>query len=195
MAISLDMVKALREKTGAGIVDCKDALSQTGGDIDKAAEILRRKGISIAEKKAGRATKEGIIGSYVHLGNKIGVLVEVNCETDFVARNETFQAFVKDIAMQVAASSPVYLSAKDVPSDVLEKEKELILSGIKDKPKDAQEKIIEGKLQKFYQDFCLLEQPFIKDPAIKIQDYLTQIIAKTGENIAIRRFVRFALGE
>src|SRR3989338_7125141 len=137
MAITLDMVKALREKTGAGIVDCKEALAATGGDIDKAQELLRRKGMSIAEKKAGRATKEGVIGSYVHLGNKIGVLVEINCETDFVARNDTFQAFVRDVAMQIAASSPLYLSRKDVPANVIEKEKELIISGIKEKPKDA----------------------------------------------------------
>jgi len=191
----LDAIKKLREKTNAGIMDCKKALKETGGDVNKAIEILRKKGIAMASKKASRATKEGLIGSYLHLGSKIGVLVEVNCESDFVARNKEFKDFVKDVAMQIAASHPRYLSRKDVPEDVIGGEEEIIKAQIKGKPEKVIEKIVSGKLEKFYEENCLLEQPFIKDTNIKVTDYLTSVIAKIGENMAIRRFVRYQVGE
>lgn len=195
MANELDKVKMLREKTNAGMMDCKTALKEAGGDIDKAIEILRKKGISLASKKSSRATKEGIIASYIHLNGKIGVLVEVNCETDFVARNEEFKNFVKDLTMQIAACIPAYLKREDVPKEVIDKEADIIKEQNKNKPPQALEKIIEGKLNSFYQETCLLEQPFIKDPKIPIKDLLTSLIAKTGENIVIRRFTRYQLGE
>lgn len=191
----LDKVKTLREKTNAGIMDCKTALKQAGGDIDKAIEILRKRGISLASKKSSRATKEGAIASYIHLNGKMGVLVEVNCETDFVARNEEFKNFVKDLCMQIAASSPTYIKREDVPKEVIDKETDIIKEQNKNKPDKALEKIIEGKLNSFYQEACLLEQPFIKDTKISIKDLLTSLIAKTGENIVIKRFIRYQLGE
>lgn len=191
----MDAIKKLREKTSAGVVDCKKALKESAGDIDKAVEILRKSGAVLASKKAGRSAKQGRIESYIHLGGKIGVLVEVNCESDFVARNDDFKAFVKDIAMQIAASSPLYLSKEDVPADVIKKETEIIKAQIKDKPAAAVEKITEGKLNKFYEDACLLEQPFVKDTNLKVKDVVTSMIAKIGENIVIRRFVRYMLGE
>ncbi|OGW93841.1 MAG: translation elongation factor Ts [Omnitrophica bacterium RIFCSPLOWO2_12_FULL_45_13] len=191
----MDAIKKLRDKTSAGIVDCKKALKESGGDIDKAIEILRKRGAVLASKKAGRTAKEGRIESYIHLGGKIGVLVEVNCESDFVARNDDFKAFVKDIAMQIAASSPLYLKKEDVPAEAVKKETEIIRAQVTDKPAAAIEKITEGKLNKFFEDICLLEQPFIKDANLKVKDVLTSMIAKIGENIVIKRFARYLLGE
>jgi len=191
----MDAIKKLRDKTCAGVVDCKKALKESNGDVDKAVEILRKQGAALASKKAGRCAREGRIESYIHLGGKIGVLVEVNCESDFVARNDDFKAFVKDIAMQIAASSPMYLKKEDVPAEAVEKETEIIKAQIKGKPAAAIEKITEGKLNKFYEDACLLEQPFIKDSSLKVKDILTSMIAKIGENVVIKRFVRFMLGD
>lgn len=191
----LDAIRRLREKTNAGVGECKKALSESGGDIDKAVEVLRKRGVSLASKKVGREAKDGRIESYIHLGGKIGVLVEVNSETDFVARNDDFKAFVKDIALQVAASNPIYVKREDVPKEAVEKETDIIKAQIKGKPAQAAEKIVEGKLGKFYEDACLLEQPFIKDTNLKVNDLLTSMIAKIGENIIIRRFVRYQVGE
>jgi len=193
--IMMDAIKKLRDKTSAGVVDCKKALKESNGDIDKAIEILRKQGAALASKKAGRSAKEGRIESYIHLGGKIGVLVEVNCESDFVARNDDFKLFVKDIAMQIAASSPLYLNKEDVPAESIRKETEIIKAQIKDKPAAAVDKITAGKLNKFYEDACLLEQPFIKDSNLKVKDVLTSMIAKIGENIVIKRFVRYMLGD
>jgi elongation factor Ts len=190
-----DNIKKLRQKTGAGMMDCKHALNDSGGDMDKAVEILRKKGVSVAAKKSSRATNEGIIESYIHHGNKIGVILEVNCETDFVARNKDFRAFVKDVAMQIAAACPAYVKREDVPEKVIDKEKEIFGEQMKDKPANVIEKILQGKLEKFYEETCLLEQPYIKDPNLKIKDLLTSIIAKTGENISVKRFVRYQVGE
>lgn len=197
MAGNTTLVKELREKTGAGILDCQKALVESGNDIEKAIEHLRQKGLAAAQKKAGRETNEGLIAAYVHPGNRIGVLVEVNCETDFVARNEEFQSFVKDIALQVAASSPSFVKREDVPTRILEKEQSIYQAQAKEmgKPAGAWPKIIEGKLEKFYQESCLLEQVFIKDPTVTVKDLLAQKIAKIGENITIRRFTRYQLGQ
>lgn len=191
----LDAIKRLREKTSAGVMDCKKALKESGGDINKAIEILRKKGIALASKKSSRATKEGVVGSYLHLNQKIGVLVEINCESDFVARNKEFKNFVKDISMQIAASHPRYVSREDVPKEAIDKEKDIIRAQIKGKPENVVDKIVGGKLEKFYEEVCLLEQLFIKDTNIKVKDYLTSVIARTGENIVIRRFVRYQVGE
>lgn len=195
--VTHEMVKDLREKTGAGIMDCKKALTDADGDIDKAFDILRQKGLSIAAKKASRDAKDGAIGSYIHAGGKIGVLVEVNCETDFVARNPEFQELVKDIAMQVAWSNPPYIRREDVPESIIEKEREVYMAQAREsgKPEHVLEKIAEGKLEKFFNDSCLLEQPFIKDSSVKINDIIRQKIAKIGENILVKRFVRYQLGE
>ncbi len=193
--ITPEIVRQLRELTSAGIMDCKKALADAGGDLQKAVEILRKKGIDTASKKSIRQAKDGSIASYIHMGGKIGVLVEVNCETDFVARTEDFQNFVKDVAMQIAAASPLYVSREDVPAEWIEKEKEIAKEQIKDKPAQVAEKIVLGKLDKRFQDVCLLEQKFIKDDKQTIKDVLTAVIAKTGENMVIRRFVRFELGE
>ena len=197
MGVSAQDVKALRDKTGAGFMDCKRALEEAGGDFEKAVEILRKKGIAVAQKKAGRETKEGRIGAYIHTGGKIGVLVEVNCETDFVARNELFQELVKNIAMQIAASNPKYVSPEDIPQEVLEKEKEIYREQARKqgKPEKVIERIVEGKLKKFYEEVCLLEQPFIRDPDKKVKDYITEVIAKLKENIVVSRFVRYQVGE
>jgi len=197
MAGNTTLVKELREKTGAGILDCQKALVEAGNDIERAIEHLRQKGLAAAQKKAGRETNEGLIAAYVHPGNRIGVLVEVNCETDFVARNEEFQSFIKDIALQVAASSPSFVKREDVPARLLEKEQSIYQAQAKEmgKPAAAWPKIIEGKLDKFYQENCLLEQVFIKDPKVTIKDLLAQKIAKIGENITIRRFTRYQLGQ
>lgn len=191
----IDAIKKLRDKTNAGVVDCKKALKESGGDVEKAIEILRKQGAALATKKVGRATKEGRIESYIHQGGKLGVLVEVDCESDFVARNDDFKLFVKDLAMQVAASNPIYVKREDVPDNAIKKETEIIKAQLTGKPQAAADKIIEGKLRKFYEDACLLEQPFIKDQNIKIKDILTSMIAKIGENIIIRRFVRFQVGD
>jgi len=197
MAGQSTLVKELREKTGAGILDCQKALQESANNIDKAIDYLRQKGLAAAQKKAGRETNEGTISAYIHPGNRIGVLVEVNCETDFVARNEEFQAFVKDLALQIAASSPSFVKREDVPPDLIEKEKKIYLAQAKEmgKPEGAWPKIVEGKLEKFYQESCLLEQAFIKDPAVSIKDLVAQKIAKIGENIKIRRFTRYQLGQ
>ena len=193
--MTTDAIKKLRDKTNAGIVACKKALQESGGDIDKAVEILRKQGAVMASKKGGRAAKQGRIESYIHMGGKIGVLVEINCESDFVARNDDFQAFAKNIAMQVAASNPIYVSKEDIPEGAVKKETEIIKAQLTGKPQAAAEKIIEGKLNKYYEDTCLLEQPFIKDPSLKVKDMLTSMIAKIGENIIIRRFMRYQAGE
>jgi len=191
------LVKELRGKTGAGILDCQKALQDTGNDVEKAIDLLRQKGLAAAQKKAGRETKEGIISSYIHSGSKIGILIEVNCETDFVARNEEFQAFVKEVALQIAASHPLYIRREDIPEALIEREKNIYLAQMKEsgKPEAAWEKIIKGKLEKYYQEQCLLEQAFIKDPSISIQGLLSQKIAKLGENITISRFTRYQLGQ
>ncbi|MBN1353876.1 MAG: translation elongation factor Ts [Candidatus Omnitrophica bacterium] len=191
----LDAIKVLREKTNAGIMDCKKALKESKGDIEKAIEFLRKKGVKLASQKSSRAAKEGRVESYIHTNGKIGVLVEVNCETDFVARNEDFRKFVKDIAMHIAASKPAYVKREDIKASVLEKEKEILGEPIKDKPKAAFDKILDGKIEKFYEETCLLDQPFVRDPNLKIKDVLHSLIAKIGENIVIRRFVRYQLGE
>ncbi len=188
-------VKVLREKTGVGIMECKNALKEANGDFDKAVEILRKKGIAVAQKKASRATNEGRITSYIHMGGKIGVMVEVGCETDFVAKNDDFIEFTKNIAMHIAAANPAYLSREDVPADYIEKEKSIFMEQIKDKPENVKEKIVSGKVDKMMEEICLLEQKYVKDDKLKVKDYVTEIIAKIGENIAIRRFVRYALGE
>ncbi len=191
----IDAIKRLREKTNAGVIDCKKALRESGGDVEKAVEILRKQGAALASKKSGRAAKDGRIESYIHSGGKIGVLVEVNCETDFVARNDDFRIFVRDIAMQIAASNPLYVKKDDAPPEVVKKEIDIFRAQIKDRPAAAIEKIVEGKLAKFYEEACLLEQPFIKDTALKVKDILTSMIAKIGENIVIRRFSRYQVGE
>jgi elongation factor Ts len=190
-----DAIKKLREKTSAGIVACQKALKESNGDVEKAVDILRKQGVALASKKGGRSAKEGRIESYIHLGGKIGVLVEINCESDFVARNDDFKQFVKDVAMQVAASSPMYVRKEDIPEESVKKETEIIKAQLTGKPAAAIDKIIEGKLAKFYEDACLLEQPFIKDSSMKVKDILTSMVAKIGENILIRRFVRFQVGE
>ena len=192
-----ELIKQLRERTGAGILDCKKALEANGGDVEKAIEELRKKGLATAAKKAGRIAAEGVVDSYIHGNGRIGVLVEVNIETDFAAKNEEFRSFVKDIAMQIAASKPEYIDREDVPASVLEKEKEIIRaqSQKEGKPDNVIEKMLAGRLEKFYKEACLLEQPWIRDPALTIRQLLTDRIAKIGENINIRRFVRFERGE
>ncbi len=196
MNITADVVKELREQTGAGFMDCKRALSEAGGSLDKARDILRQKGLAMAFKKTGRETSEGLIGSYIHM-DKIGVLVEINCETDFVAKTDEFKMFVKDIAMHIAASNPPYLKREDIPSEVIDKEKDIYISQVTNKPPHVVEKIVEGKLEKFYTDNCLIDQLFIKDSEQKkkIKDLVVEKIAQLGENIVIKRFVRFQLGE
>lgn len=197
--IDTNLIKELREKTGAGIIDCKEAIVKTSGDLSKAIEYLRRKGMDFVDKKAGRVTPEGIIGSYIHHDEKIGILIEVNCETDFVARTEDFRGLVKDLAMQIAGGNPppAYVKAEDIPPEVIQKEKELYIAQAKDsgKPESVMQRIVEGRLEKFYSEACLLEQPFIKDPELKIKDLLAQKISKLGENISAKRFVRFKVGE
>ena len=196
MAGNSTLVKELREKTGAGILDCQKALTESGNDVEKAIEHLRQKGLAAAQKKAGRETNEGLISAYIHPGSRIGVLLEVNCETDFVARNEEFQAFVKDLALQIAASSPSYVRREDIPAEVAEKERSIYRAQCKEmgKPEPAWDKIVQGKLEKFYEESCLLEQAFIKDPTVTIKDLVAQKIAKIGENISLRRFTRYQLG-
>ena len=196
MAISAQLLKELREKTGAGMMDCKKVLVETDGDIDKAIDLLREKGLASAEKKASRIASEGLVASYIHSG-RIGVLVEVNSETDFVAKTDEFKEFVKDIAMQVAASNPEYLCEEDVPQEAIDKEKEVLIQQAinEGKPQNIAEKMVEGRMHKFYERVCLLDQPFIKDPSITVNDLLKNKIAKIGENIKIRRFVRYEVGE
>ena len=195
--ITAKMVQELREKTGAGMMDCKRALTECGGDLGKAEETLRKKGLAAAQKKAGRVAAEGAVGSYVHLGGKIGVLVEVNCETDFVARTEAFQALVKDLAMHVAAMAPLYVRREEVPAEVVAKEMEIARGQAREqkKPEAIVEKIAHGKVEKFYEQTCLMEQPFVKDDKKKVQDVMNEAVAKIGENIQVRRFARFVCGE
>ncbi len=197
MVVTPGMVKELREKTGAGIMECKTVLSEAKGDMEKAIELLRKKGLSVAAKKAGRTTTEGLVGSYIHAGGKIGVLVEIGCETDFVARTSDFQELVKEIAMQVAAANPSYMKREDIPEEEIKKEREIFRVQAKDtgKPDHVIEKIVDGKIEKYYAEVCLLEQPYIKDPSIKVQDLLSQKVAKLGENIVVKRFVRFQMGQ
>lgn len=201
MEISSGLVKELREKTGAGMMDCKKALVESSGDFEKAVDYLRKKGLSAAAKKAGRTAKEGSVSSYIHGGGKIGVLLEVNCETDFVSRNEQFQGFTRDVAMHIAAASPQYVRPEDVPTHLVEKEKEIFMAQLKQDPKNANkpapilEKIIEGKIKKFFDEICLMNQAFVKDPDKTITQLQTEMVAKIGENINVRRFCRFTLGE
>jgi elongation factor Ts len=197
MAVTASLVKELRDRTGAGMMDCKTALEDSGGDLDKAVEILRKKGLAQAARRAGRATKDGLIGHYIHLGGKVGVLVEVNCETDFVARTEEFQTLAKELAMHIAAASPQYVRREDVPAEALEKEKEIYraqFAGQK-KPPHVIDKIVEGKLESFYAQACLMDQPWVRDPNVTIKQMIAESTAKTGENIAVSRFARFKLGE
>src|SRR5213078_4351418 len=189
------IVKELRDRTNAGMMDCKRALTEANGDLAKAEVILRTKGIASASKKASRVTREGIVASYIHLQGKVGVLVEVNCETDFVAKNENFRAFVKDITLHIAAAHPLYVGRADVPGTLIEAEREIYKAQVQGKPAHVADKIVEGKLEKFYGTVCLLEQGFIKNPDVTINDLLNAKIAELGENIVIRRFVRYLVGE
>ena len=196
-AISAIMVKQLREKTGVGIMDCKEALSQSNGDIDNAIDFLRKKGLATAQKRAGRAMSEGLIQSYIHMGGKLGVLVEINCETDFVAKNDDFKEFAKNIAMHIAATNPVGIASDDVPDEVINKEKEIYRAQALElgKPENVIDKIVKGKLNKFYKDNCLLNQAYVRNPDVNISDLLNDLIAKMGENITIKRFARFQIGD
>lgn len=199
--ITANAVKILREKTGAGMMECKAALTEANGDEAQAIEILRKKGVATASKKEGRVTAEGAVGSYIHMGGKVGVLVEVNCESDFVARGDEFTQLVKDVAMHVAAADPKYLKRDEVPSDILDKEREILMDQLKNDPKNAGKpddvlgKIIDGRLNKYFEENCLLDQPFVKDPSKTIGELVTEKIASIKENISIRRFVRFKMGE
>ncbi len=197
MAISASDVKKLRDMTGAGMMECKKALTETDGDFDKAIDYLRTKGMQKVDKKAGRSTEQGLIQSYIHPGSRLGVLVEINCETDFVARTEDFQTFAKDVAMHIAASKPIAVKREDVSQEVIDHELEIYRAQAREqgKPEHIIDRMITGKLDKFYQDSCLLEQPFVKDPDKTIGDYLKETIGKLGENMIIKRFVRFELGE
>jgi len=196
-AISAQLVKELRDKTGAGMMDCKKALTQSDGDVEKAIEFLRKKGLDTAQKRAGRATTEGTIQAYIHMGAKLGVMVEVSCETDFVAKNEDFQEFAKNIAMHIAASNPLAITPEDVPAELIEKERDIYRAQAKEmgKPAAVLEKIVEGKLSKFFKENCLLNQQYVRDPDITVADLLNELIAKIGENITVKRFARFQVGE
>ena len=197
MAITAEQVKELRERTGIGMMECKKALEEAAGHMDKAIEILRKKGYARAEAKSTRAAKEGLVGSYIHTNGRIGVLVEVNCESDFVARNAEFQELVKELSMQIAAAKPRWIAAVDVPPHVVAKEKEIILAQLGDmkKPPEIMEKIVNGKLLKFFEDVCLLEQPYIREDKIKVRELIAQLVAKMGENIKVGRFARFEIGQ
>lgn len=197
MPIDAQTVKDLREKTGAGILDCQKALTQSGGDLPMAVELLRQKGLAMAQKKTGRATQDGLITSYIHAGGRLGVLLEINCETDFVAKTDDFQDLVRDVAMQVAAASPEYIRREDIPPPVIEKEKDLYRAQAKEsgKPPAVIDRIVAEQLEKYYKEVCLLEQPFVKDTTLTVMDLLNQKIAKLGENLSVRRFVRYRLGE
>lgn len=197
MAVTIDMIKELREKTGSGMMDCKKALTEADGDMEKAIKWLREKGIATAEKKSGRIAAEGIVDAYIHMGGRVGVLIEVNIETDFAAKNEDFRAFVKELGMQVAAMNPRWVSKDDVPAEAIEKEREIVRNQAlnEGKPEKIVDKIVEGRLSKFYDENCLLEQSFIKEDSKKVREVLTQLIATIGENITIRRFTRYEMGE
>jgi len=195
--MDLEKVRELRARTGAGIVECKNALTEAVDDIEKAVDILRKKGLALAAKKVGRITQEGVIDAYIHPGDRLGVLLEINCETDFVARTQEFKRFVRDIALQIAASEPIAVGREELSSEVIEREKEIYASMVEDskKPPEIIEKIVNSKLEKFYSDVCLLEQPFVKIPEKTVGEYIKEQIAKFGENVVVRRFVRFRLGE
>jgi elongation factor Ts len=197
MQITSGMVKELRDKTGAGIMDCKEALAAADGSVEQAIDYLRKKGLQAATKRSTKATREGAVGSYIHGGGRLGVLVEVNCETDFVARTDEFQELVRDIAMQVAASNPLYVSRQDVPQEMLEKERSILEEQARaaGRPENILPKIVEGRLEKYFQEVCLLEQPFVKDPEATVDSLIKAKSAKTGENITVSRFTRFVLGE
>ncbi len=197
MAIKPEDVKRLREKTGVGFMDCKRALGEANGDFDEAQAILRKKGIAVAAKRADRIASEGIVLAYIHGGGRIGVLVEVNCETDFVARTEKFQELAKNVAMQVAASKPKWVAPEDVPEDALARERDILIEQAKNEGKSAQiaEKMVEGRMKKFYTEFCLVNQPYIRDEAITVQDVINDFAGQVGEKVMVRRFVRYALGE
>ena len=193
--ITAELVKTLREKTNVGMMECKSALTEADGDLEKAETILRKKGIAKADKKADRQTKEGIVASYIHLAGRVGVLIEVNCETDFVAKNESFRDFVKDVTLHIAASNPRFLQREDIPADFIAKEREIAAEQVKGKPANIVDKIVDGKVDKIFADNCLLEQAFIKNPDITIRDLVKSKISELGENLVIRRFVRYAVGE
>jgi len=195
--ISAAMVKELREKTGAGMMDCKEALSECGGDLDKSVDFLRTKGLATAAKRAGREMAEGTIASYIHMGGKMGVMVEINCETDFVAKNDDFLEFSKNIAMHIAATDPIGISSEDVPKETVDREKAIYTDQALElgKPEKMVEKIVEGKLNKFFKDSCLLSQGYVRDPSLSVNDLLTTLIGKMGENIQIKRFSRFCIGD
>ncbi len=197
MDISADVVKKLREKTGVGLMDCKEALKQSNGDMEKAVDFLREKGLAKLQKRMGRVASEGTVASYIHTGGKVGAMVEINCETDFVAKTDQFQEFVKDIAMQITASNPFYIKREDIPQEHIDREKTIYRNQALEsgKPEKIIDKIAEGKLEKFYQEVCLIEQSFIKNPDVIIKDLLEELLVKTGEKIVINRFVRFQLGE
>ncbi|QSO45365.1 translation elongation factor Ts [Alicyclobacillus mengziensis] len=197
MEISAALVKELREKTGAGMMDCKRALTEANGDIERAGELLREKGLASAAKKAGRVASEGVVEAYIHGGGRIGVLVEVNSETDFVAKNQEFRDFVHDVAMHIAAAAPQYVRREDVPADTVEREKEILRQQTlnEGKPANIVDKIVEGRIDKFFKEICLLEQPFVKNPDKTVEELLKEIIAHIGENISIRRFSRYVVGE
>ncbi len=195
MGYSKEDLVILRDKTGAGIMDCKNALTETNNDVEKAVEILRKKGIKIAEKKSSRTAKDGVIDAYIHTGSKLGVLIELNCETDFVAKNEEFKRLAHDLAMQIAAKQPKYINRDDVPADIIEKEKEIFKEQFKGKPEKVLDKIVTGKIEDFYKENCLMEQAFVKDDSKIIKGLITDKIAKFGENILVKRFIRFGLGE
>jgi len=196
-AINAAMVKQLREKSGAGIMDCKEALTECDGDMDKSIEFLRKKGLATAQKRAGRSTSEGVVQAYIHMGGKIGVMVEVNCETDFVAKTDDFKDFAKNVAMHIAATSPVGISQEDVPQEVVDREMDIYRAQAREmgKPDKIIDKIAEGKLSKFYKESCLMNQAYVRDPEKTITDYLNEVIAKTGESISIKRFARYQIGE
>ncbi len=197
MEITADKVKELRERTGIGMMECKSALAECAGDMDKAVEVLRKRGYARAEAKSGRAAKEGLVGSYIHMNGRIGVLVEVNCESDFVARNAEFQELVKELAMQIAAAKPKWVASTDVPEDVVAKEKEIVKAQLGDmkKPPEILERIVTGKMGKFFEEVCLLDQPYIRDDKVRVRDLVTKLVAKMGENIKVGRFARFEIGQ
>ncbi len=196
MNITSQMVKDLRDKTSAGMMDCKKALTETNGDMEKAVDLLRQKGLAVAAKRAGRATSEGVIETYIHAGGKLGVMVELNCETDFVAKTDTFKEFARDLAMHIAATNPVAVTREEVPVDIISREKEIYIQQALDsgKPQNIVEKMVTGKIEKFLSEICLLEQKFVKDPDHSIQELLTDMVGKIGENITIKRFARFQVG-
>ena len=193
--ITAQLVKQLRDKTNAGMMDCKKALAEAQGDLEKAESILRTQGIATAAKKSGRAASQGVIASYIHMQGKVGVLLEVNCETDFVAKNDIFREFVKDITLQIAAAHPMYVTRDEVPDTLIQSEREIYRAQVQDKPEKVVDRIVDGKLEKFYTTICLMDQPFIKDPDQSIKDIVTGKITELGENIVIRRFTRYAMGE